>query len=332
MKLPQIGMLLAVFVLSGCVIVAKPPPSPGDVTFAWSFAGLGCGDVPQVAKVVLSIPGATLENDGVFPCQLNGYPSVVLHGLKGGNYSYTILARGYGNEDLYSGSGSFRVDGNVRVTIDLTPVGGASSYAYLTWGFPANTASNNPTCAQAGVTHVDVTIDGTTTRYPCETGQSTPGAQTPYLSAGTHTVLFNAIDATGYSYYRAASSLQTFAGAPVSAHYDLLWGVGGAAIGWTFTNGTTAWDCGQDSISTVYVNFEDAQGNLVYGSAGDAQVCTAAPIVYNYLQPGTYKVYLLAQGTQYNYRSNSSAPPTITVTAGQFVTAGQAITINMYPY
>ncbi len=333
---------LGVVAGSGCIVHnhdhggggggVAPPARPGDVTFSWSFAGLSCNDVPQVKSVWIDIPGERLQNGGVYPCLANGYPGIVLHDFLPGTYTFTIEGLGYGNERLYVGAGSFRVDGNVRVAIDLTPVGGPSSYAYLTWRFPPNSQSGDPSCDQAGVAWVDVSIDGSDfQRYDCRAGQSNPGVQTPFLKAGTHRIYIEAVTSSGYPLYRYDGSLQTFAGQPVSAEYRLNWGVGGTAVKWQLTNGSVGQTCSQASVQTMSINFMDERGQLVYGSQGDIQACDSAPIVYNYLQPGTYKVFI--KGTGPNgvvYLSNASNPPVVVVRAGEFVSAQQAITVQLF--
>ncbi|MFZ5471171.1 MAG: hypothetical protein ACOZIN_17250, partial [Myxococcota bacterium] len=304
---------------------------PGEVTFTWSFAGQTCSDVPQVAKVQIRIAGETLQNNGVYSCLTNNYPGIVLQGFVGKTYTFDIDALGTSNEVLYTGSGSFTVNGDTQVTVDLTPAGGSSSVAYLTWRFPPNSLSQNPNCQQAGVTHVDVTIDGVTTRYTCEQGQTLAGAQTPFLTAGTHVISFVAMDANGYPYYRLTSSLQTVAGNPVFVDYQLAWGVGGVALTWQLTDGQVAHTCASAGVTTMSINFEDAQGNLIYGQNGDPQACNAAPIVYSYLQPGTYRVFIKGTGPgNVLYLSNGTNPPVVTITAGQFPTAQQATSVQLY--
>ncbi|MBI3180867.1 MAG: hypothetical protein HYZ28_01850 [Myxococcales bacterium] len=331
---------LAILGMTGCIIVDRggggtvpppPPPKPGDVTFTWSFAGKSCNEVSQVRSVFIDIPGEQLQNNGVYPCLANNYPGIVLHDFNPGTYSFTLEALGYGSERLFVGSGSFTVNGDIRVTVDLTPAGGANSYAYLTWRFPPNSQSSNPNCDQAGVAFVDVSIDGSQPqRFQCATGQSQPGAQTAFLNAGSHSITLWGLGSGGYLYYRFDGTLQTFAGAPVSAEYGLGWAVGGTAVKWQLTNGSYGLTCAQAGIQTMSVNFMDAQGNMVYGTAGDTQACDAAPIVYNYLQAGTYKVFIKGTGTGGTYLSNAQNPPVLTVQAGVFVTAQQAVNVQLF--
>lgn len=329
---------LALTNLTGCIIVGSgggspppPPPKPGDVTFTWSFAGATCNEVPQVSKVAIDIPGEQLQNDGVYPCLANDYPGIVLHDFRAGTYTFTIEALGYSNESLFTGSGSFTVNGDVRVTIDLTPVGGANSYAYITWQFPANGASSHPTCEQAGVSLVDVSIDGTSIgEFACSSGFTQPGVQTPFLNAGSHSIYIVAMTSNRYPMYEYSGTLQTFTGGPVAADYALNWAVGGAALKWQLTNGSVGQTCAQAGIQTMSINFQDEQGYMVYGTSGDIQACDAAPITYDFLQPGTYRVFIQGTGPGGTYSSNYQSPPTITVTAGQFVPREQALNVTLY--
>jgi hypothetical protein len=132
--------------------------------------------------------------------------------------------------------------------------------------------------------------------------------------------------------YRKDSVLTTFAGNGVSSSYAMNWAVGGVAMKWTLTNGSTTYSsCAAAGVTDMTVNFQDAQGNLVYGQAGDPQKCDAAPIVYNFLQPGVYKVLIRASGPNGVYfSSNFSVPPQVQVDPGVFPTAAQAINVTMY--
>ncbi|MHB8873393.1 MAG: hypothetical protein ACYC8T_06870 [Myxococcaceae bacterium] len=327
---------LAALALSGCVIYSRgggnPPPAlPGDVTFTWSFGGKTCSDYPQIKSVVVNIPGERLANEGVYPCIANNYPGIVLHAFQPGNYDFTLTAIGYGNEELFVDSGSFGVNGNIRVTRDLTPVGGPNSFAYLTWFFPPYGSNQTPSCEVVGITTVEVIIDGAAPlRFACANGFSQPGVQTPYLATGTHTIDLRAYDRPdqdGYLIFRKVSTLTTSGGAPVSSDYLLDYAIGGAAIGWNISEASVARTCSQAGIGTVVVNFKDSQGNWVY-PAGDVENCTAEPLQYNYLSPGTYKVYVNADGAG-GTKWAVQTPPTIVVTAGVFPPLSGALVVQL---
>ena len=312
-------MTVAVLValpLTACVIT---PRSPGDVTFQWSFQGGGCP--ASVRDVQITISGTSLPNGGVFPCSTNG--AVVITNLRGGLHNYTIQGRDVNGSVLFSKTGTFVVDGNVTERVDLDPVGPGAAYAFLVWTFPPNAASTNPNCGQAGVSKVLVSIDGADwIEYPCADGNTAEGTPTPYLAPGNHTIELSAVNADNYEYYWLQSTLP-LSNTPTLQQYDLNWAVGGATVRWTVTTGPggTTTTCGAAGITDVYVNFQDAQGNLVYGNGGDRQPCMNSAVVYSFLKPGTYRVFLGANGSGSSvYESTRVNPPTVTVTAGGFTT------------
>jgi hypothetical protein len=331
MNTKTLALFLSVTSLSGCVISGNGPYS-GNVQFTWSFAGLTCSSVPQVASVAITIPGEILENNGVYPCLTNNYPGIVLHDFLPATYSFTIQALDANGTVLYSASGGFSVNGDVAVTVDLTPTAAAPSYAYLTWSFPPNSISANPTCSQAGVDVVDVTIDqGQPQRYACSDGQTQPGALTVPLNAGQHTItLVASSQAIGYPYYWLLRGvLQTTASTPVSAAYLLQWAVGGVSVQWQISGN----DC--FNIPVIYVNFRDSNGNFLYPGAGDRQNCTdgLAPggaIRYDYLPQGNYSLTLqgLASGG-FLYTNYPYTP--VTITAGYFSDSQTVRSMLHYP-
>jgi hypothetical protein len=331
MNLRMALLLLTALALAGC---GGPDRHlhPGEVTFQWSFAGLSCGEVPHVRAVKIRLPGEALQNDGIYPCSVSGFQGIVLHDFAGGSYPYALEALGYGDEVLYRASGTLEVNGSVRVAVDLTPAGAYSSYAYLTWRFPPSATSANPTCADLGVSTVELSLDeGITARYPCAAGERLPGAMTPFVPPGSHALSLWALDADGYELFHFQGALQTFGGAPVAAEYRLGWSVGGAPVRWQLTDGSLAQSCAQAGIDTVWVNFQDAQGSLLYGPSGDAQPCSGAPIYYDYLPPGTHRVFLQGTGPGGRvYLSSASAPPSVTVVAGEFARPTDAVLVQLF--
>ena len=311
---------LAVMTSAGCVIRGggqpPPPAQPGDVTFSWSFSGQTCADVPSVKSVVVEIAGETLDNNGVFPCLANNYPGIVLHDFAAGSYDFTLTAVGYGNQVLYQGGGTVVVNGSVRANVDLTPAGGPNSYGFLTWRFPAQGGSQDPTCAQAGVSSVDISIDqGPAVRVACAEGFTASGWQTGYLDSGSHSIFLSAVDASNFVRYQVSGTLVTMASNPASNDYSFQWAVGGAVVSWQFPSG---YSCSQVAVSNVYVNFYDASTmTSVYAVPGNIQSCNAISVAYE-LHPGTYAVDIVSDSN--HYVSNTAAPVTVVVTAGVFPT------------
>ncbi|MBX5482628.1 MAG: hypothetical protein IRZ16_12435 [Myxococcaceae bacterium] len=336
-----LGAFLLALTGSGCIIVGgggNPPPPlhPGDVTFTWTFAGQNCPDVPYVKNIHLQIPGETLQNDGYFPCLADNYPGINLLDFAGGSYSFTIDAIDYSNNVVFSSSGRFTVDGDLTVNVDLAPVGDPLSYAYVRWFFPplnpplVSSTIANPSCADAWVATVDMYVDDQLVdHFPCAQGQTADGVPTPYLTGGNHTIMLVAYDATGNELYRKAANLPLLSGKAIGVDYTLDWSVGGVAIGWQLSDGIQQ-SCAQAHVTTVYVNFRDSAGNLLYPGAGDPQNCNAPPALYNYLYPDTYEVYLQAptnDGSGDVYLSSASSPLVVTIFPGQFMMPNNAPTV-----
>ena len=318
-----------------------PPPTPqrsGNVTFLWTFGSIGagrCADVPDVKKIRITIPGETLYNAGIYACNTAGTDGIVLENFVSGSYSYTLEALDYTDKLLYKASGSFKVNGDVRVNVNLAPgsSGGSSSYAYVSWAFEANTSSSNPNCTQAGATHVDVRIDGKGdwTRFACEDGFGARQITSPYLTPGSHSLEFVGVKVSGTTetpYYYRKGTLETSAGAPVSVSYTLN-AVGGLSLRWELINGSLSKTCAEAGVSSVNINLLDSSGAWVYGTAGDVQPCTGAPILYRFLKAGGYKVYIrgINASGQVLYSNENNNPPTLTVKAFEQKAEKDAVTI-----
>jgi hypothetical protein len=311
------------------VSLAPRGPQPGDVTFHWSFASSGhCADMTDVKSIHITIPGQTLANGGVYACNTAGVDGITLHDFAPGNYTYTLEAINYDGQVIFSGSGFFTVNGNVLVTATLTPASGASSYAYISWSFPATGSSSNPTCTQAGVVSVDASIDGGPwSRLDCALGWGSSQVATPYLTQGSHTLAFIAWSSGGQPYYSGEGTVVTRTGAPVAASFQLK-PVGGMALRWELFDGFSYRSCAEAGLSGMLINLRNkATGVLVYGVAGDAQSCTGAPIIYSYLEPGDYEVYIRGMSGSSIAYTNESSPTTLTVKAFQQKTAADAVTI-----
>lgn len=329
---------------TGCIIIDNdhdhdypPTGSRGDVTFLWTFGNTAagrCSDYPEVKKVRVVIPGETLLNGGIYACNTAGVDGITLRDFAPKGYTYTLEALDYENQVLFKGSGSFTVNGNQRVTVNLAPANSQSSYAYVSWRFPANTNSATPNCTQAGVTHVDVRIDdGEWTRLACADGSSVTGKSisSPYLAPGSHSIEFVGVYVSGTTatpYYYTHGTLTTQAGSPVSVDYS-LYAVGGMALRWELIDGSVGKTCAQAGLTQVAIHLYDEQRNeYVYGTTGDVQSCVGAPIIYRFLRPGNYKVFIEGTGTGGTY-TNRATPASMTVTAYQQKTEGDAFTLYL---
>jgi hypothetical protein len=255
---------------------------------------------------------------------------ITLHDFVPGSYSYQIQAVDYRNVIIFEGTGSFVINGDARVTIDMTPVGSNTntSYAFLNWTFPGG-----KTCAQAGVATVDITLDNNApVSFPCADGQQATGLRTPYIAPGEHFIDFVAKDLDGSPLYYFSGGLITKAYAPVNATYGLT--SGGASISWRFSDGSVTFDCAALDPSgnqLVGVNFQNVNTKeWVYGDAGDWHKCSTKPIVYSFLRPGFYKVSLYSKtASGVEYRSNPNIP-SLEVRPNVYPGPTQALEVTMY--
>lgn len=314
-----VAFLCLAAVTPGCVIHDDSPEYPGDATFRWTFAGLRCDEDRDIQSVHIVIPGESLDSSGIYPCRVNGVDGIVLHDFVPGVYSFSIEAVGYRNERLYFASGTFRVDGDVTVDVDLTPVGGPTSFAYVSWLFPANHVSQSPNCNQAEIVSVDVRVDdGEWVNIPCVDGYGANSIKSPFLDPGLHTLEFVAIGDEGAPWYYYSGTINTQAGIPTS-HTASMWAIGGTSIRWDIIAGSQTLTCSQARISQVQINFRDTFTNeLVYGIFGDMHGCNDAPVVYEFLRPGRYKVEIFAEGADGRDYLSPDNGPIIEVVAHQF--------------
>lgn len=270
----------------------------GDATFLWTFNGLRCDQARDVYGVNITIPGEALLNGGKYACSTAGVDGITLHDFAPGTYTFTLEAVDFRNVVVFSGTGTFVIDGNATKMVDLMPTGSPESTAYLNWRFPGNQS-----CFQAGVATVDIYLDDYAVKHAnCADGQTAQGLPTPALDPGEHYIEFVAIDSAGHPLYYFNGGLTTQAYNPVNATYD-LYTVGGASISWRFSNdgGSTTLDC-PPSNPKVYVNFQDVNtGNWVYPGIGDGHDCSTKPIVYQFLRPGRYTVRIQTTINGYTY-------------------------------
>ncbi|WP_426754223.1 hypothetical protein [Myxococcus sp. Y35] len=321
-------------ILPGC-IVNESPRYEGDVTFRWSFGGLRCSEDRAVMGVNVIIPGESLANGGRYNCETNGFDGIVLHDFLPGTYEFHLEGVSYTNELLYEAHGTFTVDGDVSVNVDMTPVGSPPSFAYLSWLFPANTYSPSPNCNQAGITHIEFRIDdGEWERAECWEGHGGNQIQTRYLAPGYHDVEFVAVDAQGRPWYYFIGGIDTQASRPTS-HTVSLWAVGGASVRWVLRSWYgTPLSCYEAGVTRVGINFRDYYtGELVYGDVGDWHDCidspTPTPVVYEFLRPGRYVVEMYAQAYDGREYFSPIDSPVIDVVAHEFPGPNAALPVYL---
>ncbi|HEX8823752.1 MAG TPA: hypothetical protein VF794_27770 [Archangium sp.] len=326
---------------TGCIIVdhggdhPNPPPtgSPGDVSFLWTFGAEGrCVDVPDVKSIKLSIPGETLDSNGFYACNTAGVDGITLRNFRAGTYSYTLQAFDAYNKVLYSSSGSFTVNGNKQVRVDMTPDG--KTYAYVSWYFPAKGSYSRPTCSQANVTSIKASIDnGEWVSVDCLDGTDGDGIPTPYLEPGTHTLQ---LIAYGYDIqgranmplYNLQGTLTTQRGVDAPSVEFRFFELGGMSVRWDMWDGTNYRNCAETGLTSVVLNLLDLSTNkVVYEGEGLSYDCVAAPVVNQFMKPGSYQVRIRGYvGSTMTY-SNENNMTTLTVKAFEQKKATDAATV-----
>jgi hypothetical protein len=325
---------LAATSLSGCFFSTggggggggTPLADPGDVTFQWTFDGGACADVPDVQMINISIVGETLVDNG-FPCLVGGYPGIVLHGFAGRSYSFTIEALGYGGERLFVASGIFAVDGDVTVNVDLQPVAGPHSYAFIGWNLPPNAANPRPDCAEAGVSEVEVRIDnGFPVTYPCTDGNPAM-VLTNGLISGPHAIALRVLGSDGTVYFGTEGTFSTWVGYTDEFVYTMSWAVG-APVGvvsvktqlWAGTTPTPV-TCAWAGVSTLYVDFQDSISGIWFLDPV-GQPCSPQGVYYGRFVPaGTYDVIVTDGATPTPYYTSPPYIVTVANRAYTYVTA-----------
>lgn len=338
---------------SGCIINTTSR-NAGDITLVWSFNGQSCLFVPQVASVRVTIPGATLQNNGVYPCMTNGVAGVTLLNFRGGNYDVTVEGLDASGRAIYTATNRVTVDGSISVSMTLLATQAATGTALVSWVLP-----NNLACAQTGdvagnrpVARVRVLVDNQdVTTVDCAQGNATaanPSAAITInnLAGGVqHQIDLLAQDSTGFTYLRAVGALNINLGGATSNQYQLQWVVGSLPIRWTLVNQGVTYTCQQAGVTSVYLNFRnqqttryvyvDASGNPTSGQQVPCVNPTSSlqGTFFPYFEAGSYEVYIQAPvaGTNGAYSSTRGTVPVLQVQAGVFAQSeamGQQIVLQ----
>ncbi|MCE9667399.1 hypothetical protein LY474_06185 [Myxococcus stipitatus] len=287
-----VAFLCLAAVSTGCIVhdddcCWDDPTYPGDVTFRWTFDGYRCAEDRDIKGVNITIPGERLANGGQYPCSANGFDGIVLHDFNPGVYSYNLEAVGYADEILYEASGTFTVNGDSTVDIDLIPVGVPTSYAYVSWLFPGNIS-----CGAAGVTTVEVRVDGGEwAAFDCRDGQNGEDVRSPYLDPGSHYLELVATDSAGRELYVHTGTLTTTYGKPSSYTATLRPTSSGGFLTWDFQDKVSSdvrQSCGGAGVTRVKAVIDGGNEANFDCSAGNAGGRVSLPS----LQPGTHDIQL----------------------------------------
>ncbi len=339
------------FLSSSCVIVAGTGRA-GDITFLWSFNGQSCAFVPQVQTVRVTIPGATLQNNGLYPCFTEGVAGITLLNFRGGTYSYTVEGLDASGRQLYLATGQLFVNGNVTENVNLVPQQGAPSSALISWLLPQNLRCNQlgDVANNRTATKVLLSVDGQAVQeVDCNAGNlsGNPSAsvQLNNLIGGVHQIDLRAADSTNYVYARATNQFTTTVGGAVSAQFQLNWVVGSLPLQWVFFNQGVLISCAQAQVVNVSINFKNQQTNAwVYANQdGSPQSGAQVPcmnasgrqgVVFPFLDAGNYEVFVQGPvtGNPFIYNSSrGSTIPVLQVQAGVFAqseTMGQTVQLQ----
>lgn len=323
---------------SGCIIGTGR--TSGDITVVWSFNGQSCMFVPQVQSVRVTIPGATLQNNGIYPCMTNGVSGITLLNFRGGSYDVTVEGLDTAGRTLFAATSRVVVNGDVAASFSLLPTQAASGTALVSWVFPGNLA-----CSQIGdvasgraVSRVLISVDGQASNpVDCAQGNATnanPSAAVTISNlsgAGQHQIDLLAQDSSGFTYLGVRGTLNVNLGGATSNQFQLQWMVGSLPLRWTFLNQGVTYTCQMAGVQSVYLNFRNQQtGRYTYADAsGNPTAGQEVPCVssnqaqgtfFPYFEAGNYEVYAQApvQGTSGAYSSSRTTVPVLQVQAGVF--------------
>lgn len=293
-----------------------------SVIFLWSFAGETCAQA-AVSNVVVNLPNTSVRNQ-TFRCNTSGTDGVVVQGIPAGAYTATLEGRDATNTLRFRGTAQVRVvDQDVSAQVRLERVSSSvPGELVVKWGFPPLATSNTPTCAQAGISTVSVAVNGGTAReVSCSTGEAA-GAGVRFTNlSGTVTLDVAAADSNGFVYFRKREQV-TLGTTPYTVALD--WDVGSLPVRWELRDGVVQ-TCAQAGVTSIYLNLRTTTGQptLLYPNAGAEVPCndpmTGQATVFPYLPQGTFDVFFQAVGAGgKHFKTNQTAPPRVTVRAGQF--------------
>ncbi len=279
---------LSLVIAPACIITTGAPVNP-DMYLTVTFDGRGC-DQASVSAIRVSFVGSDIGSTSVGcisgPIEV-GIPSVVPG-------DYTVRVEAFDSRDLtfvaYSDTFALRhtLGGTHEYALDLL-----STTEVVTSFVFASAGQSLPgmTCAQAGVSTLEILVDGTQAyrQVPCTTN-GRDAASLSGIAPGVHDIAVEAYDADGRKLY--ASS---FGAVPVMrGANDLILNLlpistvrGGMALSWDFGG----LNCEQAWVSTVSFTLVDATGAVV-GSYNAG--CQQAPLTFGFdnasssLTPGLY--------------------------------------------
>lgn len=321
------GIIPVLLLASGCYVRSR---APGTVTLLWSFNhGQTCAR-SGVDHLQLSVEGQVLDNGGQYPClDTTHSPGVTLSAFDSGSYRFSLTALDASGNALYSRDGTFDVEGDTQLPVDLAPPAG-SAPANVTWSY--RDAAGAPLCGQ-DFDQVELDVDGTPfgsgSVYNCADG-SFQGVLSPPLSAGSHTVTVRAFDSVAAGTVFASGAQNFLPGASAGGPVPLDWEVGGVAVTYNLTDSPTAPACIGSGL-TATIDFEDVQTHqTLYGSGGTAVPACQVPVIFFLpTSPNPYQVQVQALGGGHAWAVPANSASAVKLEPGVFGDPANALFIPM---
>jgi hypothetical protein len=289
------------------------------VNFFWSFAGQTCAQA-GVSNVSVTAPGTP---GGTFRCNQAGTDGAVVPGFPAGTFPVTLEGRDGANQVRFRGTSQVQVvSQDISAQVRLEPVSTGPGDLTVRWSFPPLAGAPAPTCSQATITTVSVSVNGGTPQsVTCSVGEPAGMGVTLPNQSGTVRLDLAAADATGFVFFRKQESVAIAGATRVTVALD--WDVGSLPVRWELRENGQPRTCAQVGVSTVVLNLRTSTGTFLYPGAGADVPCndatTGQATVFPYLPRGTFDVFFQAVGTGGKlFKTDQASPPRVTVRAGQF--------------
>ena len=239
--------LILTAALATAAAACAPTREPVEVD--WTFGGKSCADA-GVSTITIDMDGERLTPN-TFTCQEAGQ-GVALGTFLLGPYTVTVSGYDQDNNLIYQTTATIQVQrGQNKFLIDAKPTTGTATLDW-TWG--------GQTCAAAGVTSVQISVDNSVITgaqgFPC-TNSGVDGATIGPLSPGNHTIALAAYGA-GSSYYAVDNVVVNVAAGfdtPVQVNVPAAQPTTASAdVRWTF--GSTGLNCQQVGVDHIWIYFD----------------------------------------------------------------------------
>lgn len=313
-------------VAGGTAMAGGTASATSSVIFLWRFAGQTCAEA-AVSNVVVNVPGSSVRSQ-VFRCNTSGTDGVVVQGFAPGSYTATLEGRDASNVVKFRGTASLRIvnqDVSAQVTLDRVMATGPGD-VLVRWALPPLTVSATPTCTQATITKVSVSVNGgTPSEVGCSVGEPSGSGFVVRNVTGTVQLELSAADSNGFVYFKKREQVTAMAATSTPVTVALGWAVGSLPVRWAFRDGTATKTCAEAGVTSVYLNLRTQQGQLLYPNAGAEVPCSEAmagqATIFPYLPEGSFDVFFQAVGTGGRlFKTNQTTPPVVMVQAGVFPT------------